>query len=271
MNEQKNEVAVKKVNAVSTTMTIEQLLDSPAVKSLSANLQLSPTQIAKANSAVLRLNADPKLNDCSTMSKVRFAYQVAMYDYANDNAVAPVPYGKSIQAQVQYQGLLEDVFATGQVDEVACIQIFKGVDYKGFVNEWGFTELTIPQKIDLNDIFEKKEIIGYYAYAKCKNGKVITCLKSNDDVKEHAKKYSVSFRSNKGVWVDSYDKMARKTVLKEVARLVLLDYPFDRLSHTLTIDQAVFNDKGVEYADNPKDDDKVVATVVNVKEAVTQE
>lgn len=264
MNEQKNEVAVK----TSNTMTIEQVLDSPAVKSLGTNLQLSPRQLAKANSAVLRLLNDPKLNDCNTMSKIRFCYQVATLGYANDNAVAPVPYGKSIQAQVQYQGLIEDVLATGKVEEVACVPIYKGIDYKAFVNSYGYKEMVVPEKIELTDVFEEKEVIGYYAYAKCENGKVITCLKSNDQIKEHAKKYSVSFRSGKGVWVDSWDKMARKTVLKEVARLVLLDYPFDRLSHTLQLDQAVFNENGVDYDDNPKDDDKVVPTIVNVKEAV---
>jgi len=266
--EEKNAVVAKTTQA---PMTIEQVLNSQAVKSLASNLQLSPTQLAKANSAVLRLAVDPKLSDCSTMSKIRFAYQVAMYDYANANAIAPVPYGKSIQAQVQYQGLLEDMYATGEVNESACVPIYKGIDYKGFVNQWGFKELVVPEKIELTDIFENKETIGYYAWAKCKNGKVITCLKSNDQIKEHAKKYSISFRSGKGVWVDSWEKMAKKTVLKEVARLVLLDYPFDRLSHTLQLDQAVFNESGVDYEDNPKDDEKVVSTIVNVKDAIAQE
>ena len=265
MEDKKNAVAVK---ATQTPMTIEQVLDSPAVKSLASNLQLSPTQIAKANSAVLKLNVDPKLAECGTMSKIRFAYQVAMYDYANDDAVFPVPYGKNIQCQVSYKGLLEDMYATGEVVESACVQIFKGVDYKGFVNAYGYKELTVPEKIELTDIFEEKEVIGYYAWAKCKNGKVITCLKSNDQIKEHAKRYSVSFRSGKGVWVDSYGKMACKTCLKEVARLVLIDYPFDRLSKTLQLDQAVFSENGVDYEDNPKKDDEVVTTIVNVKEAV---
>ena len=261
-----NELVEKK--QVQAPTTIEALLESPAIKSLGASLQLNAVQIAKANSAVLRLMNDTKLSDCSTMSKVRYCYQVATYNYANENAVAPVPYGKSIQAQVQYVGLIEDVLATGKVSEIACVPIYKGIDYKGFVNSYGYKELVVPEKIELTDVFEEKEVIGYYAYAKCESGKVITCLKSNDQIKEHAKRYSVSFRSGKGVWVDSWDKMARKTCLKEVGRLVLLDYPFDRLSHTLALDQAVFSENGVDYDDNPKDDEKVVSTITNVKEAV---
>ena len=52
--------------------------------------------------------------------------------------------------------------------------------------------------------------------------------------------------------------MARKTVIKALARVVLQAFPFDRLAWALTIDQAVMTDSGMEYKDNPQNDSEVV-------------
>lgn len=264
-----NEIEAKK------PMTIEQVLDTPAVKSLGKNLCLSNVQIAKANTAVLRLVNDDKLKDATTMSKIRFAYSVATLNYASDKAVVPVAYGNSIQAQVQYQGLLEDLKACGGVIDVGWHKLYKDIDYKPKVNSADCTELTIPE-IKLDDLFKKLEVIGYYAYAKCENGKTYTCIMSKQDAEEWASKYSISYKAFKkgnaksSIWNDHFDDMAIKTTIRRVATQVLKVYPFDRLQMSLNLDQAVFTDEKTTYADNPQsDDNKVVSpTIVNVKEAV---
>ena len=272
MAETKNEVVAK---TTQTPMSIEQLLDTDAVKSLGKNLRLTNTQIAKANSAVLKLINDPKLYEATTMSKIRFAYSVATLNYASDKAVVPVAYGKSIQAQVQYQGLLEDVKACGGVEDVGWHKLYKDIDYKPFVNSADCTELVISE-IKLDDPFKKLEVVGYYAYAKCENGKTYTCVMSVQDAKDWAGKYSISYKAQlKGtakssIWGDHFDDMAIKTVIRRVATQVLKLYPFDRLQMSLNLDQAVFDENKVSYADNPQNEEnKVVSsTIVNVKDAV---
>ena len=228
----------------------EVLISSKLATALAEKLHLSEVQIAKANQSLLTLLTDSKLASCGQASKLRFAYTTALYDYKSPNAIAPVPYGNNVQAQLQYQAYVEDLIACGHVLETNCVALYKGIDYKGFVNQWGYKELTIPEKIELANIFEEKEIVGYYAYAKCDDGRFISCLMSIQAIREHAKRYSKTYNEDKGIWVDNFDKMARKTVIKALARIVLLMFPFDRLAWALTIDQASFTDNGIEYQDN---------------------
>lgn len=264
-----------------TTMSVEAVLDSQASQSLRRNLHLSDTQIAKANAAFLNMMNDPKLYECTTMSKLRFAYVVASKNYANDKAIAGVPYGKSIQAQVQYQGLIEDMQACGGVKDVGWNKVYKGIDYKAFVNSADCVELTIPT-IKLDDPFKKLEVIGYYCYAICNNGKTYTCLMSVEEAKEWASRYSIAYKGGKKCpWLDSFDDMAIKTTIRRVATQVLKIYPFDRLQASLNLDQAVFDDEKVSYADNPQVVEEVQevieepkqdkTTIINVDDAVKTE
>ena len=229
----------------------EILIKSGVATTLAEKLQLTNVQVAKANQSLLTLLTSDNLKACSQGSKLRFAYTTALYNYKHPNAIAPVPYGNNVQAQLQYQAYLEDMKACGHVLETNCVALYRNQNYKAFINQWDNKELVLPEKIELTDIFEKKEIIGYYAYAKCDNGKTFTCLMSVDDIKAHAKRYSKTYSDTKGIWFDNFDAMAKKTTIKDVARKVLKEFPFDRLAWALTIDQATFTEQGIEYQDNP--------------------
>lgn len=228
----------------------EQLIKSNSAKALATELKLNDSQIAKANTSLLALIGDTKLQGASQLSKMRFAYRVATLNYKNPNAIAPIKYGNDIQAQLQYQAYIEDMLDCGGVVETNALPLFSGINYKAHINHLGFTELEIPERIELDNIFEKKEIIGYYAYAKCIDGRVATALMSNDEIEQWAKKYSLSYKNGTGIWKEHRETMALKTCIKKVARQVLKWYPFDRLSQSLELDQAVFTDTGISYKDN---------------------
>lgn len=235
----------------------EQLIASNTAKTLATQLNLTEVQIAKANTKLLQLLDDEKLYGCTQISKLRFCYRVATLNYKNDSAVAPVKYGNSVQAQLQYQAMVEDMLECGGVEETNAVRLFKDVDYKPHVNALGFTELELPAKIELKDPFQKLEVIGFYAYAKCKDGRTATSVMSVKECEEYAYKKSISYKkfkdgnSKSAIWDDEFEKMSLKTVIKNVARQVLKWFPYDRLSASLSLDQVVFTETGEKYADNP--------------------
>lgn len=237
--------------------TYEQLIASNTAQTLQRELHLTETQIAKANLSLMNLLEDSKLVGATQLSKMRFVYKVATLNYKNQNAIAPVKYGNSVMAQPQYQAYLEDMLDSGFVEEANALAIYKGVDYKPKINKWGYKELTLTEiELKNDDLFKDLEVVGYYAYAKCKDGRMITCLMSVKQCEEWAMKYSISQRAFKSgqakssIWNDQFEKMSLKTCIKEAARQVLKYYPYDRLASLVEIDQQVFTDKGTTYADN---------------------
>lgn len=68
--------------------------------------------------------------------------------------------------------------------------------------------------IEDEDKRRKSPIVGYFAYYRLKNGFTKTIYMTKGQINDHAKKYSQTYRSGKGVWFDNYDAMAKKTVVK---------------------------------------------------------
>ena len=251
--------------------TYEQLIKSNTATALATELHLTETQRVKANNSLLVLLGDEKLNGTTQISKLRYCYRVATLNYKNTNAIAPIKYGDSVQAQLQYQAYIEDMKDCGGVVETNAVVLFKDIDYKPHKNQLGFTELELPESIELKDPFQKLEIIGFYAYAKCVDGRVATCVMSKSECEEYAMKYSKSQRAFKAgkasssVWNDQFETMSLKTCIKAVARQVLKWFPFDRLDNAIQLDQAVFTNKGIEYVDNENDPKPIETGKVKVE------
>ena len=60
------------------------------------------------------------------------------------------------------------------------------------------------------------EVIGYFAYFKLLNGYEKTLYISKEDITAYAKHYSPSFNSKYSPWQTEFDKMACKTVLRQL-------------------------------------------------------
>lgn len=61
---------------------------------------------------------------------------------------------------------------------------------------------------------KKKKVIGYVSYFKLVNGFEQTVYKSHEDLIAHGKKYSQTFKQDKGLWKDDENSMMLKTVTK---------------------------------------------------------
>lgn len=93
---------------------------------------------------------------------------------------------------------------------------------------------------------QKLKVVGYVAYFELLNGFSKMLYMTTDELLVHAKKYSKAFaKTGAGVWVDEFDGMAKKTVLK------LLISKYGALDTELQ--KAVVSDQVVDgaYVDNP--------------------
>jgi len=99
---------------------------------------------------------------------------------------------------------------------------------------------------------ERMPVVGYVSYFELKDGYSQTFYMPIEKLKEHAEKYSQTYKRGYGMWIDDFDAMCRKTVTKlNLSKNAPLSLSIIQLA--LTADQAVINDAetvDVDYVDN---------------------
>lgn len=110
--------------------------------------------------------------------------------------------------QVMTKGLIQLSQRSGQYKTVNVSAVYEGdiKSYNRFTGEIEFNEENEPKS--------EQTPIGYVAYMKLINGFEKYMYMSVDELKKHASKYSQTYRSGYGLWVDNFEAMAKKTVLK---------------------------------------------------------
>lgn len=152
------------------------------------------------------------------------------------------------QFQLGYKGFIQLAQRSGQFKRINATDIVDG-EYKGIDRRSGEIDFDF---IDDESERKKKKVIGYLGYFRLLNGFEKELYMTVEEIKAHAKKYSASYRSGYGQWVDNFDGMARKTVLK----LLISKYGAlsTNLQEAILADQAAVEEDGYKYIDNDKDD-----------------
>lgn len=228
---------------MSEKQNVSTILASGAIKQLSMNMQLTPEQIQKASSSALQLSTNDKLRSCDAFSIVKYCFETSRYNFVRDDAIYPVPYSNSIQAQVGYKGFIEIALRSGKYSKINASVVHK-CDKVAVDEETG----EINVKFNKDFLLRKDdEVMGYYAYAKDKNYKICdSYYMTKNEVENHRAKYSKAGP----IWRDSFDKMALKTVIKQLCKTI---DQTPMLKDVIELDQKVFNHglKDGEYLDNP--------------------
>jgi recombination protein RecT len=98
----------------------------------------------------------------------------------------------------------------------------------------------------------KLPIIGYVSYFELRSGFKNALYMTVAELKAHAKQYSKSYQKGYGQWVDDFDSMARKTVMKlNISRDGITS---TQLQTALLADQAAVEEDSYNYVDNEKDE-----------------
>ena len=190
-------------------------LDAPSVKAkFESMLGKRAPQFITSISSVVQNNA--LLQKAEVNSIIMGAAVAASMDLplnANLGYAALVPFnskggGCFAQFQIMTKGWTELFIRTGQCQSLINEIVYEGqlVKKNKFTGEYVFDE----------DAKKSDKIIGYMAYFRLTNGYEKTEYMTVEEVKAHAQRFSQTFRSGAGIWKDSFDAMALKTVLKKL-------------------------------------------------------
>lgn len=190
-------------------------LDAPSVKAkFESMLGKRAPQFITSISSVVQNNA--LLQKAEVNSIIMGAAVAASMDLplnANLGYAALVPFnskggGCFAQFQIMTKGWTELFIRTGQCQSLINEIVYEGqlVKKNKFTGEYVFDE----------DAKKSDKIIGYMAYFRLTNGYEKTEFMTVEEVKAHAQRFSQTFRSGAGIWKDSFDAMALKTVLKKL-------------------------------------------------------
>jgi len=160
---------------------------SPALIGADPNTVLSAAVVA----ATLDLPINPNLG---------FAYIVAYKDKTN---------GLQAQFQMGYKGFIQLAQRSGQFKTINAIDVREGeiVREDMLSGEIEFRKLPADQR-------EKAKVIGYAGYFRLLNGFEKTLYMTREEIEQHGKSYSQTYRRGFGLWTTNFDSMARKTVIK---------------------------------------------------------
>lgn len=196
-------------------------------------------------SSVLSLyNADKELQKCRAEELYNCCLMAAALKLPFNKDLGQawiIAYAGKPQLQIGWKGFVQLAQRSGQFKTINCSDVKEGEIVK---ND------RLTGKIDfewIEDTAEriKKETIGYVAYFELLNGFTKTLYMTNAELEAHAKKYSQTYKRGRGIWVDNFEAMAQKTVIK----LILSKYaPLSvDIQKALELDQATSEG---EYVDN---------------------
>lgn len=118
-----------------------------------------------------------------------------------------VAYGGIPQFQIGYKGLIQLAIRSGQYKFINADKVYEG-EYR--------TNNKLTGEFDLTGTKTGDTVIGYFAHFELLNGFSKTLYMSKERVKQHAEKYSKSFKQPNGPWVKEFDAMATKTVVRNL-------------------------------------------------------
>lgn len=220
------------------------------------------------------VNATPALKQCEPNSIMGAAFVAASFDLPIDSNLgfaALVPYDKSFkdsngqwqkikmaQFQMMYKGFIQLAIRTGEYEKMNCSEVYEDelVSYNPITGECEF--VSDFKACKQRAAGEVDKICGYYAWFRLKSGFTKELYMSKEEVNNHAKKYSQSYRydidKNKSSsnWTTDFDAMAKKTVIKLLlSKWGILSVEMQK---AIQDDQKVYDEDGNgAYDDNQPD------------------
>lgn len=211
-------------------------------------------------SSVLTItNSDKKLQECDPIRLYNTCLMAAALKLPFNHNLGQayiIAYKGEPQLQIGWKGFIQLAQRSGQFKTIGVTAVYeneiKGIDPMT-------SEIQFDFKMD-----KQGTVVGYMAYFRLLNGFEKNLYMTVKELEKHAGRYSQTFKAGKGVWVDNFEAMASKTVIKLLLnKFAPLSINSD-LAKAIELDQS--NDEG-DYTDNKP---RVKLTEASVGNDVTQ-
>ena len=175
-----------------------------------------------ARIALTTIRQNPKLLQCETASLLGAVMQAAQLGL-EPNLLGQcylVPFkdnktGKfNVQFIVGYKGYIELMRRSGDITSIVANPVYENDEFE---LEYGLNE-KLYHKPCLDG--ERGALRLFYAYSRFKDGGHAFCCMSVDEINKVRDKYSKS--KDRGPWVDEYESMCKKTVIRQLAKFMPL-------------------------------------------------
>jgi recombination protein RecT len=232
-------------------LTVKSFFENDNVKKKFADLLgkkaqgfiTSVLQVVSSNDLLIKATPESVYNAAATAATLElpinnnlgFAYILPYNQKQKDGSFKTVA-----QFQLGYKGFIQLAQRSGQFKTISATAIYEGQ----LIGENPLLGFEFDFKAKKSNV-----VIGYAAYFSLLNGFEKTLYMPIENVKAHSIKYSQTAKKGFGLWKDSFDDMAIKTVIK------LLLSKFAPLSiemqKAVIYDQAVIEDNGeATYVDH---------------------
>jgi recombination protein RecT len=240
----------------------EELLGKRSTQFITSVLQIAASNdmlknadpVSIFNAAAVAATLDLPLNNA-----IGFAYIVPFNSKQKDGS-----YKVLAQFQIGTKGLVQLALRSGQFLSINTSEVRDGeiISYDRLSGTINFNWIQ-----DDKERLSKK-VVGYVSYFKLINGFESTYYMTVEQLEQHGKKYSQTFKKGFGLWKDDFNAMALKTVLKlNLAKNAPLSV---EMITAVKLDQAVIKDpdtEDVDYVDaTPKASEQVQKADINKEE-----
>lgn len=202
---------------MSKAITVKEYARSKEIVSRFAQIVGNSAANAYIAGVLLQVAERAELQSCSPQSVIGAALRAATMRLWVDPSLGQayiVPYKGKATLIIGYRGLIEMAMRTNKYRHINAIDVDDGMV---------LIEDVVKGVHEVKRVAPGKKIVGYLAYLKMTNGYERSLYMTKEEVERHAKKYSKSYGKPESPWSTEFDKMARKTVLRQLLKFGALD------------------------------------------------